>query len=138
MVGSYSIDDKGRANLSASNLRMEVPDRGQGPGLHVAFGGTFVGKPPKVVTTLTKALEEAKKEVRTIEKMVGTQKVTLALGNVDPVRFQATNLAMGPVGTYPAATVDGELDLLVRDRQLVPAVHHPGHRRQAGQVTPVA
>jgi len=41
--------------------------------------------------------------------MVGTQKVTLALGNVDPVRFQATGLAMGPVGIYPAATVDGDL-----------------------------
>ena len=109
MVGAYSIDDKGRANLSASNLRMEVQTVGKAQGFTSPFSGSFVGKPPRVVTTLTKALEEAKKEVRTIEKMVGTQKVTLSLGNVDPVRFQATGLAMGPVGTYPAATVDGEL-----------------------------
>ncbi len=109
LVGSYAIDDKGRANLGASNLRMEVQTIGKAQGFTSPFSGSFVGKPPKVVTTLTKALEEAKKEVRTIEKMVGTQKVTLSLGNVDPVRFQATSLAMGPVGTYPAATVDGEL-----------------------------
>jgi hypothetical protein len=109
MVGTYAIDDKGRANLSASNLRMEVQTVGKAQGFTSPFSGSFVGKPPRVVTTLTKALEEAKKEVRTIEKMVGTQKVTLALGDVDPVRFQATGLAMGPVGSYPAATVDGEL-----------------------------
>lgn len=109
MVGTYSIDDKGRVNLTASNLRMEVQTVGKAQGFSSPFGGSFVGKPPKVVTTLTKALDEAKQEVRTIEKMVGTQKVTLSLSNVDPVRFQATGLAMGPVGTYPAATVDGEL-----------------------------
>jgi hypothetical protein len=83
MVGAYSIDDKGRANLSASNLRMEVQTVGKAQGFTSPFSGSFVGKPPKVVT--------------------------LSLGNVDPVRFQATGLAMGPVGTYPAATVDGEL-----------------------------
>jgi hypothetical protein len=109
LVGAYAIDDKGRANLGASNLRMEVQTIGKAQGFTSPFGGIFVGKPPKVVTTLTKALEEAKKEVRTIEKMVGTQKVTLSLGNVDPVRFQATSLAMGPVNTYPVSTVDGEL-----------------------------
>jgi hypothetical protein len=109
MVGAYGIDEKGRANLSASNLRMEVQTVGKAQGFTSPFGGSFVGRPPAKVTTLTKVLEEAAKEVRTIEKMVGTQKVTLALGNVDPVRFQATGLAMGPVGTYPAATVDGEL-----------------------------
>ena len=109
LAGAYSIDDKGRANLTASNLRMEVQTVGKAQGFTSPFSGSFVGKPPRVVTTLTKALDEAKKEVRTIEKMVGTQKVTLSLGNADPVRFQATGLAMGPVAIYPAATVDGEL-----------------------------
>jgi len=109
MVGTYGIDEKGRVNLGAGNVRMEVQTVGKVQGFTSPFSGSFVGKPPKKLTTFGKILEEAGKEVRTIEKMVGTQKVTLALGNVDPVRFQATNLAMGPVGTYPAATVDGEM-----------------------------
>lgn len=109
LVGTYGIDEKGRVNLAASNLRMEVQTIGKAQGFTSPFSGSFVGKPPSKVTTLSKVIEEAKKEVRTVEKMIGTQKVTLSLGNVDPVRFQGTGLAMGPVGTYPAATVDGEL-----------------------------
>jgi len=109
LVGTYAIDDKGRVNLSAGNLRMEVQTIGKAQGFSSPFTGSFVGKPPTKVTTLSRVIEGAKKEARTIEKMVGAQKVTLALGDVDPVRFQGTGLAMGPVATYPAATVDGEL-----------------------------
>lgn len=109
LVGTYAIDDKGRVNLGGSNLRVEVQTAGKAQGFTSPFGGTFVGKPPKKVTTLTKAMEEAAKEARTVEKMVGKQKVTVVLGDVDPVRFQGTVLAMGPVATYPQATVDGEL-----------------------------
>jgi hypothetical protein len=109
LVGTYAIDDKGMANLSTSNLRMEVQTIGKAQGFNSPFGGSFVGKPPKKVTTLSKVVEEAKKEARTIEKMVGQRKVSVSLGDVDPVRFQGTTVAMGPVGTYPQTTIDGEM-----------------------------
>jgi hypothetical protein len=109
LVGTYGIDEHGRVNLSNSNLRMEVQTIGKAQGFTSPFGGGFVGRPPQKVTTLSKATEVVKKEVRTIERMVGSRKVSVALGDVDPVRFESTRLAMGPVTTYPEATVNGEL-----------------------------
>ena len=109
LAGAYAIDEKGVVNLNAGNLRMEVQTIGKAQGFSSPFAGVFAGRPPAKVTTVSKVLAEAAKEVRTIEKMVGQQKVSVALGNVDPVRFQGTQLAMGPVSTYPQATVDGEL-----------------------------
>jgi hypothetical protein len=109
LVGSYGIDEQGRVNLSNSNLRMEVQTIGKAQGFNSDFGGGFVGRPPQKVTTLSKATAAVKKEVRTIERMVGNRKVSVALGEVDPVRFESTRLAMGPVSTYPETTVNGEL-----------------------------
>jgi hypothetical protein len=109
LAGSYAIDEKGMVNLNAGNVRMEVQTIGKAQGFSSPFAGVFAGRPPAKVTTLSKAIDQAAKEVRTIEKMVGQRKVTVALGNVDPVRFQGTQLAMGPVSSYPQATVDGEL-----------------------------
>jgi hypothetical protein len=108
LAGAYAIDEKGVVNLNAGSLRMEVQTIGKAQGFSSPFTGVFAGRPPAKVTTISKALDQAAKEVRTIEKMVGQQKVSIALGNVDPVRFQGTQLAMGPVSTYPQATVDGE------------------------------
>lgn len=109
MVGSYAMDDQGQVNLSGGNLRMEVQTIGKAQGFTSAFSGSFAGKPPRKVTTLGQLAEEAKRQARTIEKMVNGKKVSVALGDVDPLRFRSTVLAMGPVATYPEATVDGEL-----------------------------
>jgi hypothetical protein len=109
LVGSYAMDDKGQVNLSAGNLRMEVQTMGKAQGFTSAFTGSFAGKPPRKVTTLGQLADEAKRQARTIEKMVDGKKVSVALGDVDPLRFRSTVLAMGPVATYPEATVDGEL-----------------------------
>ena len=109
LAGAYAVDDKGVANLSAGNLRVEVQTIGKAQGFSSPFTGSFVGRPPAKVTTLSKAIDQAAKEVRTIEKMVGQRKVSIALGNVDAIRFLGTGLAMGPVSTYPQSIVDGEL-----------------------------
>jgi hypothetical protein len=109
LVGSYAVDDRGQVNLSGGNLRTEVQTMGKAQGFTSAFSGSFTGKPPKKVTTLTKIAETAERQTRTIEKMINGKKVSVALADVDPVRFSGTTLAMGPVATYPGATVDGEL-----------------------------
>lgn len=109
LVGSYAMDDKGQVNLSAGNLRMEVQTIGKAQGFTSAFTGSFAGKPPRKITTLGQLADEAKRQVRTIEKMVNGKKVSVTLGDVDPLRFRGTVLAMGPVATYPEATIDGEL-----------------------------
>jgi len=109
LVGTYAVNDRGEVNLSAGNLRMEVQTMGKAQGFTSPFSGQFAGKPPSKVTTLTQIAESAQKQARTIEKMMNGKKISVALGDVDPVRFQGTMLAMGPVGTYPEATVEGEL-----------------------------
>jgi hypothetical protein len=109
LVGTYAMDDLGQVNLSGGNLRMEVQTIGKAQGFTSPFSGTFSGKPPRKITTLGQLAEEAKRQARTLEKMVNGKKVSVALGDVDPLRFRGTVLAMGPVATYPEATVDGEL-----------------------------
>jgi hypothetical protein len=109
LVGSYAMDDQGQVSLSGGNLRMEVQTIGKAQGFSSPFTGSFAGKPPRKITTLGQLTDSAKRQVRTLERMVNGKKVSVALGDVDPLRFRGTVLAMGPVATYPEATVDGEL-----------------------------
>jgi hypothetical protein len=109
LVGTAPLDESGRSNLSDTNLRIEVQTVGQARGFSSKFSGVVIGRPVKAKTTLSKLVETAKKQSATISRMAGGKRVSVTLENVDPVTFQAVQVAAGPAANYPEATVEGQL-----------------------------
>ena len=109
LVGTVPLDKDGRSNLSATNMRMEVQTIGQAKGFTSKFSGVVIGKPVKAKTTISELVEAAKKQTATITRMAGGKRVSITLGDVDPVTFQGVQVAAGPSSNYTEATVDGQL-----------------------------
>lgn len=109
IVGNYAIDQNGQVNLDAATTRMEVQTIGQAKGFTSNYGGVFGGKAPKAETTLSKLRDQAVKKTATVTRMLGEKTVTISLGDVDPLTFQATRLPSGPSANYPETTANGQL-----------------------------
>lgn len=100
-VGTVPIDANGVYDLEGagdSKHRISIDAIGKAPAFTDNFGGRLVGKGKKTSGVMSY-----------VRKMQGKE-VKIEVKNVDPMRFENVNLAMGPAQSYPKCAVTGNLD----------------------------
>lgn len=100
-VGTVPIDNQGVYELAGSGdskHRVSIDAIGRSPAFTDNFGGRLYGKGKKTDGVMSYVRKFQGKEVK------------LEVKNVDPMRFENVQLAMGPAQSYPKCTVSGNLD----------------------------
>jgi len=100
-VGTVPIDNQGVYDLTGaadSKHRVSIDAIGRAPAFTDNFGGRLYGKGKKTDGVMSYVRKLQGKEVK------------LEVKNVDPMRFENVQLAMGPAQSYPKCTVTGNLD----------------------------
>ena len=106
IYGSVPIDQNGVYRFNDGSLRLGVVGLGAAQGFEGKFGGLAAGKP---IVKAAGWFDSIKREALSISRSVNGKTVTVAVNKYDKMTFQQHTLAMGPVGIYPEAIVNGEM-----------------------------
>lgn len=105
LAGSVPVDAKNVYHWDQGGVAIDTFALGTAVPVHSKFDGVVMGKPPGDTSLLAKI----RKLPISISRSIHGQTVTMVITQYDVMTFSGHILAAGPVQTYPAVTVSGEL-----------------------------
>jgi hypothetical protein len=114
-IGAMSLDGDGLYNLTEApegkgQMRIAVDPVGKIQGFVANFGGKIQGRVPEGAGLAGFVDRTAKKVTKTYTRYVNGKAVTQKVEGADPMEFQKTELATGPITAYPTTTLTGSID----------------------------
>jgi hypothetical protein len=106
LKGGVPIGPDGLYNYDNGDLSVDVLPRGQAAGFSSKFSGTVNGKP---MNRPANWMDTFKGNAISITRSVGGKTQTVVLKKYDKMSYNNTVLGAGPVQTYGAVTVTGEM-----------------------------
>lgn len=114
-IGAMSVDGDGIYSLAQppegkGPMRIAVDPVGKIQGFVANFAGKIQGRAPEGAGLAGFVDRTAKKVTKTYTRYVNGKSVAVKVEGADPMEFQKTELATGPITAYPTAIVAGSID----------------------------
>lgn len=106
LYGLVPIDPAGVYHYDTGTLTVSVLPMGNAGGFDSKFGGTAAGKP---LVRPANWLDNLKRDAVNITRSVNGKTMTVVLKKYDKMTFNQHVIGTGPVQTYQAVTVNGEM-----------------------------
>jgi hypothetical protein len=114
-IGAMTLDGDGLYSLAESPegkgaLRIAVDPVGKIQGFVANFGGKIQGRVPEGAGLAGFVDRASKKVTKTYVRYVNGKSVEKKVSGADPMEFQKTELATGPITAYPTTMLSGSID----------------------------
>lgn len=114
-VGGLTVDGNGKYFLAQppegmGELRIATDSIGSIAGFVSKFGGEIQGRVPEQAGLMGLADRASKRITKTYSRLVDGKTVSVTVEGADPLEFQNTVLAQGPLAGYPESRVNGSVD----------------------------
>ena len=106
IFGMVPIDRDGVYRYDSGNLTVSVEQIRRAMAFQSKFAGEVAGKPPIKPLGMVDSLKQS---VVNIQKSVHGKTVIIAVKNYDKLSFKSAVVAAGPVQSYPAITINGDM-----------------------------